>query len=397
MPLYDVAVVGGGIMGLATARELLTRSPELAVVVLEKEPAVASHQTTHNSGVIHSGLYYAPGSLKARTCVEGARLMVEFCREQGISHEICGKVVVATESSELPILEQLYQRGLANGVPGVSLIGPERLRELEPHARGLKALHVPSAGIVDYSAVAKTLADLIAQRGGVIRTATRVEGMARRDQEWVLHTTAGEVRAAYLITCGGLHEDRLVAMASHRRDLRILPFRGDYYALVPERRGLVRTMIYPVPNPLFPFLGVHFTRAIDGMVHVGPNAVLACKREGYGKADVSLPDILAMLGSPGFWRMAWKYWPVGLNELQRSWSRSAFAQAAQRLVPDLQPEDLVPAGSGVRAQAVDRRGNLVNDFDLLQEPGAMHVRNVPSPAATASLRMAQLIADRMST
>lgn len=396
MARYDVAVVGGGIVGLAVAHELLTRLPDRTVVVVEKEPAVAAHQTSHNSGVIHSGLYYTPGSLKARTCVEGARLMVAFCRQHGIPHEICGKVVVATQPRELPALEQLYQRGVANGVPGLTVIGPERLQELEPHAQGLHALHVPAAGMVDYAAVSKILAGLIVQGGSVIRTATRVKQLQRRDRGWVLQTTSGEISAAYLVTCGGLQEDRLVAMASHRRDLQILPFRGDYYTLAPERRGLVRTMIYPVPNPLFPFLGVHFTRAIDGTVHVGPNAVLAFKREGYGKADISLRDTLAMLGSPGFWRMAWKYWPIGLEELQRSWSRSAFAQAAQRLVPDLQPEDLVPTGSGVRAQAVNQWGVLMNDFDFLQEPAALHVRNVPSPAATSSLRLAQLIADQVA-
>lgn len=391
----DVAVVGGGIIGLAAARELLARRPGRSVVVLEKEPAVASHQTSHNSGVIHSGLYYPPGSLKARTCVEGARLMVEFCRRHGVPHEICGKVVVAAQPSELPALEALRQRGLANGVAGLALIGPERLQELEPQARGVRALHVPGAGIVEYAAVARVLADLIARSGGVIRTGAGVERLERRDDGWALQTTAGDVQAAFVITCGGLHEDRLAAMTGRRRDLCILPFRGDYYALASERRGLVRAMIYPVPDPRVPFLGVHFTRAIDGSVHVGPNAVLALKREGYGKADVSLRDTLAMLGFPGFWRLAWTQWPVGLQELRRAWSRHAFVRQAQRLVPAVRAEDLHPAGSGVRAQAVDRRGTLVSDFDFLDAPRALHVRNVPSPAATASLRIAQLIADRV--
>lgn len=394
-PRYDVAVVGGGIVGLATAWELLNRWPGRTVAVLEKESSVAAHQTSHNSGVIHSGLYYAPGSLKARACVEGARLMVEFCRLHQVPHEICGKVVVATEPAELPALQELHRRGVANGVPGLALIGPERLRELEPHARGISALHVPGAGIVDYAAVAGALSGLIERAGGVIRTSTKVERLSRNGS-WTLETLTGALQAEFLVTCGGLQEDRLVAQTSRRRDLRILPFRGDYYTLAPARRGLVRAMIYPVPNPLFPFLGVHFTRAIDESVHVGPNAVLALKREGYGKADVSLQDALAMLGYPGFWRMAWKYWPTGLEELRRSWSRRAFVRAAQRLVPEVQADDLVAAGSGVRAQAVDRRGMLVNDFDLLQEPGAVHVRNVPSPAATASLRVAQFIADRIS-
>lgn len=393
MPAWDVAIVGGGIVGLATGMELLARFPRARVVLLEKEPDIARHQTAHNSGVIHSGLYYPPGSLKARTCVEGGRLMVEFCREHGIPHEICGKVVVAVEPEELPRLEELHRRGRANGVAGLSMIGPEQLRELEPHARGLKALHVASAGIVDFVAVARTFADLFRRRGGEIRTHSTVLRLTRRGGGWIVETTGGTLQADALITCGGLHEDRLAALAGAGDGPRIVPFRGDYYELIPERRAVIRHMIYPVPDPALPFLGVHFTRDLDGGVHVGPNAVLALKREGYRKTDVSLRDTLAMLGDRGVWRMARRYWRVGVEEWARSWSPRAFVRAAQRLVPEVRERDFRPAGSGVRAQAVDPGGSLVNDFDIVQAPGAVHVRNVPSPAATASIRIGQLIAD----
>ena len=393
MPLFDLAIVGGGIVGLATAMELLARFPRLALAVLEKEPHLAAHQTSHNSGVIHSGIYYRPGSVKAATCVAGARLLVEFCRAQDIPHELCGKVVVAVDESEVPALQRLYERGTANGAVGLSVIGPERLRELEPHARGVAALHVPSAGIVDFAAVARAVAEVVRRRGGAILTSTRVIRFLRRDRAWWLSTTAGEVRSASLITCGGLHADRLSAMAGSPPAMRIVPFRGEYYELVPERRSLVRGMIYPVPDPRLPFLGVHFTRAIDGRVHAGPNAVLALAREGYRKTDVSLRDTLDLLGFSGFWKMARRHWSMGLAECARSLSKRAFVRALQRLVPDVRSEDLVPGGSGVRAQAVDAAGSLLDDFDIAQAPHAIHVRNVPSPAATASIRIGQVIAD----
>lgn len=391
----DLVVVGGGIVGLATARELVARCPGIKLVVLEKEPTVAAHQTGHNSGVIHSGVYYRPGSLKAQTCVAGAALMVEFCREHGIAYEPCGKLIVATEASELPRLDVLHQRGVANGVPGLTLVGPERLREIEPHARGLKALHVPSAGIVDYRAVARAFADLVERGGGHIRTSVTVKRIVSRNRQWVLETSDGEMETAYLITCAGLHADRVAAMGGAPRNLQIVPFRGEYYEVVPARRHLVRAMIYPVPNPALPFLGVHFTRSIDGQVHAGPNAVLAFKREGYRKTDVHLGDTLAMLTYGGFWRMAAKYWQTGIEETWRSLSKRAFVHALQRLVPQIQSEDLVSGGSGVRAQAVDAHGALLDDFHILQTPRATHVLNVPSPAATASLRIGQLIAERV--
>jgi len=392
-PPYDVVVIGGGIIGLATAMELLGRFPAMRLVVLEKEPQLAAHQTGHNSGVIHSGLYYRPGSLKAKTCVAGARLMKQFCEAHRIPHAICGKVVVATQPSELPTLEMLYQRGLANGVPGLSLIGPERLKELEPHARGIRALHVASAGIVDYRAVAHAMAAVIQARGGDVRTSARVIRLARREGRWVVQMRGGDIQASYLVACGGLHADRIAGMAGGPRDVRIVPFRGEYYELTSARRELVRAMIYPVPDPAMPFLGVHFTRDLDGGVHAGPNAVLALKREGYRKTDVSLTDLLGFASFPGFWKMARRHWSAGLGELWRSTSKRAFVRALQRLVPAIRAEDLVPAESGVRAQAVDAGGALLDDFNVVQVQDAIHVRNVPSPAATASICIGQTIAE----
>ncbi|MBI4596879.1 MAG: L-2-hydroxyglutarate oxidase [Candidatus Omnitrophica bacterium] len=397
MAYDDVIIVGGGIVGLATAMELLGQQPGLALAVLEKEPQVAAHQTAHNSGVIHSGLYYRPGSLKAQTCVAGATLLIEFCRQHAIPFEMCGKLVVATQASELPRLQTLYERGIANGVAGLRRIGPEEIRELEPHARGIAALHVPSAGLVDYGQVAEAMASVIRQRGGVIQCSTRVTGIARRGSEWVLQTTQGECRAPYVITCGGLQSDRLARSADGSSDVQIVPFRGEYYDVRPQRRYLVKHMIYPVPDPAMPFLGVHFTRSIHGGVHAGPNAVLAWKREGYRKTDVSLPDLASMLGFPGFWRMSRTQWRTGLHEAYRSWSRRAFVRALQRLVPEIQERDVTPNGSGVRAQAVDQQGRLLDDFDIATAINAVHVRNVPSPAATASIRIGQHITQMVAS
>ena len=393
MPVVDVAIIGGGIVGLATARELLARWPGRRLIVLEKERSLVAHQTSHNSGVIHSGIYYRPGSVKAQTCVSGARLLIEFCQAQRIPYAVCGKVVVATRAEELPALKELYRRGLANGVPGLSLIGPERLRELEPHARGVRALHVPGVGIVDYARVARAFADAIQARHGAIRTSARVIRLLRKGGAWRLETSAGDVEARFLITCAGLQADRVARMSGGPLDLQIVPFRGEYYELAPERSGLVKSMIYPVPDAALPFLGVHFTRSIQSGVHAGPNAVLALKREGYRKTDVDAKDVVQMVRYRGFWSMASRYWKVGLEEAWRSWSKRAFVRALQRLVPEVTAADLRPGASGVRAQAVDRQGGLVDDFRIERGEAVIHVCNVPSPAATASIRIGQLIAD----
>jgi len=393
MAVVDLIIVGGGIVGLATAMELLAAFPRVRLALLEKESQLARHQTGHNSGVIHSGVYYRPGSLKAKLCVSGARLLVEFCQAHGIPYAMCGKVIVATTDEEIPRLTTLYERGKANGVEGLEFVGPERLREIEPHAQGIKALRVRSAGIVDYTAVAHAFAQVIRDRGGDIVTSARVTRCQRRQGRWVLDTTAGTLQAGALITCGGLQADRLTTMAGGPPDLRIAPFRGEYYEIVPARRDLVRAMIYPVPNPTLPFLGVHLTRTITGGVHAGPNAVPALKREGYRKWDVSMRDLLDLMVYRGFWRMAWRHWPVGVHEGYRSLSKRAFVRALQRLVPDVHPSDLVPGDSGVRAQALGKDGVLLDDFNIVQSQQAIHVRNVPSPAATTSISIGRVIAE----
>lgn len=391
-PEQDVVVIGGGIVGLSTAMALASGRRPMVPLVLEKEVEVGFHQTGHNSGVVHSGIYYRPGSLKARFTVEGARRLIAFCEEHGLPCRVCGKVVVATTAEEVARLRDLYSRARANGVPGVELMGPERLREIEPAAKGLAALHVPSTGIVDFAAVARRYADLVRARGGEVRTGARVLAAVPDGSEWVLETTRGTVRARYLINCAGLHADRVAHMTGMRPLVRIVPFRGDYYKLVPERETLVRALIYPVPDPAFPFLGVHFTRMVRGGVEAGPNAVLSLKREGYRKGDFSARDAWSTFAYTGFWRLAKRYWRTGVGEMYRSFSKDAFVRALQRLLPDLRRDDLRPGGSGVRAQAVDERGSLLDDFCIEVGPGAVHLLNAPSPAATASLVIGEAIA-----
>jgi L-2-hydroxyglutarate oxidase LhgO len=371
--VYDAAVVGGGIVGLAIAREFGGD-----VVVLEKEPAVARHQTGRNSGVIHSGVYYRPGSLKARLCVEGAALMKRFCIDRGLPLLECGKVIVATREEELPRLDELLRRARANGVPDVEMVGRERLREIEPHVAGIRALWLPRVCVTDYAAVARSIASELRVLTGV--RATRLAG--RR-----LETTAGPIEARRFIFCAGLHSDRL----AHPRDLRIVPFRGEYWMLKPEREHLVRGLIYPVPNPALPFLGVHFGRRVQGGVKAGPNAVLALKREGYSWREASLAELLRTAGYGGFWRMAIRHARIGIDEVLRSLIKRRFVRSLQRLVPEVREEDLLPGGSGVRAQAVETSGALVDDFRLVQRGNALHVLNAPSPAATASLAIARYV------
>jgi L-2-hydroxyglutarate oxidase LhgO len=392
MSLYDVAIVGGGIVGLATARALLEAAPRARLAILEKEPRLAAHQTGHNSGVIHSGIYYRPGSYKARLCVEGARLLQEFCAEHGIRVERCGKVIVATSAPELPRLQAIYERGVANGVPGLALVEPARLRELEPHAAALRAIHSPTTAIVDFVEVADALGKDLTARGVELHTSARVTAIARVGGELEMTTTRHFVRARRLVNCAGLYSDAVARLAGAAPDVRIVPFRGEYYMLRPERRSLVRGLIYPVPDPEFPFLGVHFTRTIHGDVEAGPNAVLAFAREGYRFARVRPAELAATLAYGGFWRMARRYWRTGAYEVFRSLSQTAFVRALQRLVPDLRPSDVTGGGAGVRAQAVSPDGSLVDDFRIVATDDAVHVLNAPSPAATASLAIGRHIA-----
>ena len=391
---FDLIVVGGGIVGLAASLAIVQQHPTLKIVILEKEEQLATHQTGHNSGVIHSGIYYKPGSLKAQTCVTGAKALVAFCKEYGIPYERCGKVVVATAADELPRLEALYRRGTANGVEGLEMISPERLRELEPHARGLKALYVPATGIVDFPRVAQTYARLVQERGGEIRTRYEVRKILHRNEGLVLETSQRSVRGNFLINCGGLHCDRIARLAGAQIDLQIVPFRGEYYTLAPSRRHLVKNLIYPVPDPALPFLGVHFTRTLDGLVEAGPNAVLAFAREGYQKTDFTLADLQETLTFPGFWRMARRYWKTGIGEMYRSYSKNAFLKALQRLLPDLRETDLQCGGIGVRAQAIASSGALVDDFVIAPSRRALHVLNAPSPGATSSLTIGRFIAEK---
>ena len=391
---WDITIVGAGIVGLATAMALVKHRPDLKLLVLEKENRVAAHQTGNNSGVIHAGLYYKPGSLKAQMAVEGARSMIEFCREHGLPYELCGKVVVAIKEEELPRLEELYRRGTANGVPGLVKISKDQIKEHEPHAIGIAGVWSPNTGIVDYKAVCQKYTEIVKQGGGEIRLNTRVTGIEQRAKELVIHTADNEVHARTLINCGGLQSDLIAKMMGQTQGVRIVPFRGEYYELAPESRKLVHGLIYPVPDPRFPFLGVHFTKRINGAVEAGPNAVLAFAREGYKKTDLSLGDMAGLLTFPGFWVMGAKYWRMGLGEMYRSWSKRAFAKALRTLLPELGMEDISPGGAGIRAQAMDNKGNLLDDFSIVEAHNAIHVLNAPSPAATASIVIGRAIADK---
>jgi len=392
--MYDYVIVGGGIVGLSTGYNLMQKYPQAKLAVVEKESSLAFHQTGHNSGVIHSGIYYKPGSLKARFSKEGGNLLRAFCDKHEIPYEMCGKVIVATEPEELPLLENLYKRGLQNELD-LSLIDADELKAIEPHAAGLKAIHVKAAGIVNYKRVAEALAKEIQEKGGDILLNTKVKTIAEKSSSLLVECENKTIETRYLINCGGLHCDRIAASQGLKTNMKIVPFRGEYYELKPEKHYLVKNLIYPVPNPKFPFLGVHFTRMIDGHVHAGPNAVLSFKREGYRKSDFNLKDLAEVLTYPAFWKMAFPNMGEGLKEIVRSLSKKVFVQSLQRLIPEVREEDLVKSENGVRAQAITKDGKLVDDFLIVTNARSTHILNAPSPAATASIAIGRSISERI--
>ena len=382
---YDIAVIGGGIVGLSFAMQATQKFPDKRVLILEKESGVARHQTGHNSGVIHSGIYYKPGSLKAQLCVEGARVMVEFCRQHSIPHEVCGKLIVATNSEEAARLDELRDRGIANGLVGLRLLPPEEMREIEPHVGGVRALLVPSTGITDYALVTAKYAEIAQAHGAELKTSAAVRGFQLSSGTVTIQTRTGDFVARYVVNCAGLYSDRIAQLAGHDPEMTIIPFRGEYYDLINSRKALVRSLIYPTPDPRYPFLGVHFTRRIHGNVDAGPNAVLAFRREGYKWSDFDLGEALGTLTYPGFHKLARSQWKYSISEIHRSLSKKEFVRSCQKLVPEVRYEDMQPGGSGVRAQALGPDGSLVDDFRFVPRDRFLHVLNVPSPAATASL------------
>ncbi|MEJ2636428.1 MAG: L-2-hydroxyglutarate oxidase [Calditrichia bacterium] len=389
---YDVAIIGGGIVGTATAMAL-SKKFNISIVILEKESKLAAHQTGNNSGVIHSGLYYKPGSLKAKNCVRGREEMYKFCKEHGIDHDQCGKVVVATTENEIPNLDELERRGKENGLQGIQRLGPDEIKIHEPHVSGVAGLFVPVTGIVDYNQVTEKFAQIVQEKGGEVLLEAGVTGFKKQGKELVLETAKGEIHTKNLVNCAGLQSDRLAKLCGVEPGLKIIPFRGEYYKLVPGKEYLVKNLIYPVPDPQFPFLGVHFTRMIHGGIEAGPNAVLAFKREGYTKTSFSLKDTMDTLFYGGFLHLAMKYWKMGSGEMYRSFVKGAFVKALQKLIPELQEEDVHAGGSGVRAQALEPNGSLVDDFRIVEEENMVHVLNAPSPAATAAISIGETIAD----
>ncbi|MGK7878539.1 MAG: L-2-hydroxyglutarate oxidase [Crocosphaera sp.] len=388
--MYDFAVIGGGIVGLSTAMMLGEKFPHASLVVIEKESKVAYHQTGHNSGVIHSGIYYKPGSFKAKFTRAGSQSMVEFCQKYDLPHEVCGKVIVATKEKELPLLDNLYKRGLENGLE-VKKISPEEVKEKEPYVNCLAGIYVPTSGIADYKKVCEKYAEIIEQQGGEIKLNTKVLKIGNANKYKFLETSQGEIKAKFIINCGGLYSDRLAQLDGVNPQAKIVPFRGEYYQLTPEKRYLVKSLIYPVPNPEFPFLGVHFTKMVDGSIHAGPNAVLSLKREGYKKTDFDFKELAEVLAYPGFWRLATKHADEGIKEIIRSFSKAAFVNSLQQLIPEVTDNDVIPCEAGVRAQALKMDGKLVEDFLIIQDEQALHVCNAPSPAATASLEIGKYI------
>lgn len=390
----QIIVIGAGIVGLSTAYNLLNLNPLLKVIVLEKEPAPAQHQTGHNSGVIHSGIYYKPGSAKALNCQRGYGQLLKFCQEYGITHDICGKVIVATQESERPLLDNIFKRGQENGLTGIRKISAEEVREIEPHVRAVEGIWVPQTGIIDYKDVAQQYAKLVVEKEGTIHFGEKVTDIQSKDQGIVVETAKGSVfKGSMVISCTGLYADKITALTEeHNLDWQVLPFRGEYYELRKEKEYLVRNLIYPVPNPNFPFLGVHFTRMVKGGIEAGPNAVLAFRREGYSRWDIHIGELAETLFFSGFQKIARKYWDDGWMEMKRSFSKRLFVKALQELIPEIQEEDVVRAGAGVRAQACDSSGNLIDDFHIIRSGNIIHVCNAPSPAATASLAIGEKIA-----
>ena len=391
--LYDIVIVGGGIVGLATAHQLKKLQPGLKIALVEKDKTVGNQQTGHNSGVIHSGLYYKPGSLKAQNCINGYAMLLDFCNEHGIKYELCGKIVVATRPEELPLLDNLYKRGLENGLDKIRMIGPEEVKNIEPHVTALKAIDVPYTGIIDYVEVCEKLAELFKANGGEVFLGERVTGIIEKQGYSVVKTTNKELEGKLVINCAGLYSDKVALFTQKNLDTRIIPFRGEYYMLKDSSKHLVKNLIYPVPDPNFPFLGVHFTRMIGGGVEAGPNAVFAFAREGYKKSTINLKELFESLAWPGFQKVMFKYWRTGMGEMYRSLSKRAFTKALQRLIPEIKESDLVPAEAGVRAQACDRTGGLLDDFKIAEDALSINILNAPSPAATSSLSIGKTVAE----
>jgi L-2-hydroxyglutarate oxidase len=392
--LYDVIVIGGGIVGLATALRLKEQKPTIRIIIIEKENEVAAHQTGNNSGVIHSGLYYKPGSLKAKNCIEGYHQLLDFCEQESIPYELCGKIVVATQKEQLQILDDLFERGQQNGLQNLKMLNTEEMREIEPHVKGLKAIKVPQTGIIDYKLVSQKMADKIRSLDAEIRLGERVSSVSETEGRSTVVTNKGSYEGKLIVNCAGLYSDKVAQMTEKKPiDIRITPFRGEYFELKPEKQHLVKHLIYPVPDPNFPFLGVHFTRMINGGIEAGPNAVMAFRREGYKKLDFKFSELWETLTWPGFQKVAVKYWQTGLGEMYRSFSKGAFTKALQELIPEIEADDLIPGGAGVRAQACDRTGGLLDDFAIIENKQAINVLNAPSPAATSALSIGNAVSE----
>ena len=393
---FDVIVAGAGAVGLSTAYQLLMQDPKLKVAVIEKENGVAQHQTGNNSGVIHSGIYYKPGSLKATNCINGYNQLLDFAREHNIPFDLCGKLIVATKKEELPLLDMLYERGKTNGLTNIQKFSPEQAREIEPYVSCIAAIRVPQTGIIDYKLVSQTLANCIQEKGGTIFLNESITNIAIQSSgKAIISTTQNTYETKYFINCTGLYTDKIAELSGINPEIKIIPFRGEYYMLKPEKQYLVKHLIYPVPNPEFPFLGVHFTRMIGGGIEAGPNAVLAFKREGYKKTDINIKELFEILSYSGFHQIIRKYWKDGMAEMYRSWSKKAFTKSLQALIPDIQESDLLPGGAGVRAQACDSKGNLLDDFSIIKQGNTMHVLNAPSPAATSCLSIGKYLSEKI--